>query len=761
MKTTRVTMLSLSLLALIASGGSVVRAQAMASPGWVTAGANPQRTSWVPDAAPGLLKPIWVKPVEPYISQKVQIITTSGKLFLSTARGLYAFDADTGADLWVYPTALPLGHSPTYAGGRIYVGGLDRKIHALDADTGRGLWTFSAAGGFHTCPLVVEGLVYAGSRDGFMYAVDANSGELAWKHQTGGQILQSAAYQDGVIFFGSQDARVYALDARTGAQVWRSDKLPGMGWHSWWPVIYKDVVLFTRTEVEKGLVGFQNDWAFSKNKTAKNLPGVRGAEPGDWAAGEPTVDIRTNPNGGTIPDWFEQYRWRRSLIVLDRKTGAEVAFDLDNDGVTDAAPMLWGWTHGGTCYPPLVSGRNGVIYFRSMSHATGGGIPGAVMVGWKYGTPFLSLPVSNMSGQSGFWPGDEPVGISAGGSHVYWNLCNDRFIGSANLDIANAAWPDTDGRRQWRHMSGNGLDTSTLPAGYNSQVFQYLWSVGPANIKPMYWAHGDNVGPTIHAGKMYVHRGNAIVAFSPTGLGSSAPVLPVARIRPGGIGPEPLSEMVLRERLATEVGKILDQGHLMAGFAKIGLIDFLTVTGLGDYLLHYWHDPADTQITLFARPASPARGNGGPGASIPPQRIRRLSALQVRAHRIPGWSVARALRLSALHGQEFRAQFRASDGQFVPRLGQTASQRLCHVEIRAGGSGRSGHGVRASLRRDRFHPVRPLSPGLSACSQCLHCGLRRLRGVGQDGRPALRHKTAGVGSIASTAGPDISLGRAG
>ncbi|MHC4355460.1 MAG: PQQ-binding-like beta-propeller repeat protein, partial [Planctomycetota bacterium] len=462
-----------------------------------------QRTSSVPDAAPGLLKPIWVKPIEAYISQKVQIVAASGKLFLSTARGLYAFDAATGADLWVYPTELPLGHSPTYAGTRVYVGGLDRKIHAIDADTGEGLWTFSAAGGFHTSPLVVGGLIYAGSRDGRMYAVDASTGAFVWKHQTSGQILQSAAYQDGVVFFGSQDARAYALDGRKGTQVWRSEKLPGMGWHSWWPVIYKDVVLFTRTEVEKGMVGMQNDWLFSKSMTANNLPGVRGTEPGGWVAGEPTVDIRTNPNGGTIPDWFEEYPWRRNLIVLDRKTGKEVAFDLDNDGTTDAAPMLWAWTHAGTCYPPLVSGHNDVIYFRTLSHAIGRSIPGAVMVGWKYGTPFLSLPVSNMRGQSGFWPGDEPVGISAGGKFVYWNLCNDRFIGSADLSVANSAFPQSDARRQWRHLSGDQFK-NTLPAGYNSQVGQYLWSVGPSTIKPMYWAHGDNVGPTIYDGRMYV-----------------------------------------------------------------------------------------------------------------------------------------------------------------------------------------------------------------------------------------------------------------
>lgn len=597
MKTMRVMMLYLSFLVLISHAELPVHAQA-ASGVWVTAGANPQRTSWVPDSAPGQLKPVWAKPVEPYISQKVQIIAASGRLFLSTACGLYAFDAATGAELWVYPTELPLGHSPAYADGRVYVGGIDRMIHAIDAETGKGLWTFSAAGGFHTSPLVVGGLVYAGSRDGCMYAVDASTGALVWKHQTGGQILQSAAYQDGVVFFGSQDAHAYALDARTGKPLWRSEKLPGMGWHSWWPVIYKDVVLFTRTEVEKGMVGMQNDWLFSKSMTANNLPGVRGTEPGGWVAGEPTVDIRTNPNGGTIPDWFEKYPWRRNLIVLNRRTGREVAFDLDNDGTTDAAPMLYVWTHAGTCYPPLVSGHNDVIYFRTLSHAVGRSIPGGVMVGWKYGTPFLSLPVSNMQGQSGFWPGDEPVGISAGGKFVHWNLCNDRFIGSADLSVANTAFPQSDGRRQWRHLSGDQFK-NTLPAGYNSQVGQYLWSVGPSRLKPMYWAHGDNVGPTIYDGRIYVHRGNAVIAFGSNGLGESAPVLSVARIRPGGTAPEPLSEAALRNRLETEVQKILGQGHLMAGFAKIGLIDFLTVNRLGEYLLHYWHNPADMLITLL------------------------------------------------------------------------------------------------------------------------------------------------------------------
>ncbi|KKS95571.1 MAG: hypothetical protein UV73_C0016G0017, partial [Candidatus Gottesmanbacteria bacterium GW2011_GWA2_43_14] len=77
-------------------------------------GYNPQRTSWAPSGPKGLLKGEWAKPIEPYIPQKVQIVAAEGKIFLSTAKGLYAFNASDGTQLWVYATSMPLGHSPTY-----------------------------------------------------------------------------------------------------------------------------------------------------------------------------------------------------------------------------------------------------------------------------------------------------------------------------------------------------------------------------------------------------------------------------------------------------------------------------------------------------------------------------------------------------------------------------------------------------------------------------------------------------------------------
>lgn len=168
---------------------------AAAPPGeaWTMAGANPQRTSWGPEEVAGRLRPVWYRTIEPYISQNVQIIAADGKVFIATARGLYALKAADGETAWVYPTEMPLGHSPTYHNGVLYVGGFDRRLHCIDAATGRRLWTFDGAkAGYRTSPLVAENLVLLGNRDGTFYAVHAHGtpkqGTLAWKYQTEGPI---------------------------------------------------------------------------------------------------------------------------------------------------------------------------------------------------------------------------------------------------------------------------------------------------------------------------------------------------------------------------------------------------------------------------------------------------------------------------------------------------------------------------------------------------------------------------------------------
>lgn len=570
---------------------------------WPMAGANPERTSWTPEEVSGRLKPLWFKPFEPYISQKVQIIAAYDTLYVATARGLYALDAETGAERWVYPTELPLGHSPTIHDGIAYVGGLDHKLHAVDAFTGEGRWTFEAGAGFQTNPLVVEGKVYAGNRDGSLYAIEAEGariGQLAWKYQTQGPILFSAAYYDGVIYFASQDSHAYALDAQTGALVWRSAKLPGAGFHSWWPVIYRDRVILAGSRNYRSSSRFlssgkdtalevQDVYPNRQSDPRNTWVGPLGQEPGDWAPGTITLDTsqpNVTANGSTTPitEYLETKPWRRTYFVLDRESGEEVTYDFDHDGRPEYAPFLWFGTHSGNRYPPVVGG-DGVIY-QSNDFQSDPFIPWGHITGWKMDTPFISLPAQDLNAV------DEPQGYASGGNLIYWNRCCDR-VGSA-FDITQAS------TKPWHYFSYN---FDRLLPGYNSRYYNpdtgnytavYAAFGGPNGV---YGFHADTNPPIPYDGKVYMHRSNAIIAFGPSGGDPEA--LPLARTVAAPpptltrLGPEEL-----KARLAQEIQAMLAAGHLRPGYASHGHFDIPAQHQCGDDLVDYWHHPADTIVTL-------------------------------------------------------------------------------------------------------------------------------------------------------------------
>lgn len=568
---------------------------------WPMAGANPARTSWTAEEIRGKLDPVWFKPIEPYISQRVQIIASDGLLFISTARGLYALDAATGAESWVYPTEMPLGHSPTIDNGVAYVGGFDHRLHAVDAQTGAGLWTFTAGAGFQTNPLVVDGVVYAGNRDGAFYAVraeGANTGQLAWKYQTAGPILYSAAYHDGIVYFASDDSYAYALDAITGDLIWKSEKLPGAGFTSWWPVVYQDKVIFSGsnnyrqgTQLGPGALGQLDNldlFPRREEEPAGVLIGELGQAPGDWAGGTPTVDATP------ILDYFAEKPWRRTVFVLDQLTGEE----------TDVAPVLWTGNDGAhNRYPPVV-GSDGVLYQQN-SYMSSPSIPGGQISGWQPGNTAISIVSSDWGAR------DEPHAAAAGGNLIYWNMCCDRSAGAFDVSLPNAQFArlynsgnrpptgPTDKEREWGYF---GYNLDKLIPGYNVRYFnpneKYVTPFanygGPNGV---YGFHSDVNPPIPYRGRVYIHRSNAIIAF---GDSDQEPVaLPMAATVP--VDSESFSppSSDLEARLAVEVQKMLDAGHLRPGYLGHGQLDLRGQFQCGDNLVDYWHQPAETILTLL------------------------------------------------------------------------------------------------------------------------------------------------------------------
>jgi outer membrane protein assembly factor BamB len=594
---------------------------------WAMAGANPARTSWVPDTPdnqteiPGQLGPAWYRPIDPFINGKVQIVAAHGLLYVSTARGLYALDAGNGDIVWVFPTEVPLGHSPTVFGNVLYVGGYDRKLYAIEAnpdpsslpaDSGTGyrvndrlVWTFDEAGaGFETNPLVVDGVVYAGNRDGVMYALNASTGALQWSYESGGPILFSPVYSGGTVYFAANDSRAYALDADNGSLIWQSDKLPGAGFHSFWPIVYGDYLILTAghnfladSELSlPGDLGSKFDGTELRDVyTANNIPPGQlvsypngtGTEPGQWVGGtvtidawrvveyfeEPTAAERTSDPAGLNRN--DHKPWRRTYLVLDRSTGQEMIFDADADGRGDYAPFLWGGsTHSGNKFPPVI-GSDGVLY-QFGNYISDQWIAQGQITGWKFGTRFISVIRELPWGA----PIDELHSFSSGGNLVYFQHWESE-AGAFDVTV-----PVGGGNREWVYYT---YDLNRVAPGYS---VKYPDGVVYGNQNGIYG--GPQNPPIPYNGKVYFHINNCVLAFAPSGRSSSP--LPTAQPVHVQQSQPVLSTSVLRQRLADEVQKMIDAGHLRPGYHGTGIPDL----NMGPtYLSHYFHNPIDTIYILI------------------------------------------------------------------------------------------------------------------------------------------------------------------
>ncbi|MCA9917803.1 MAG: PQQ-binding-like beta-propeller repeat protein [Anaerolineales bacterium] len=559
---------------------------------WPMVAANPQRTSWTPEEVSGQLRAQWYKPFEPYIPQHVQIIAANNTLYISTASGLYAIDATTGAEKWVYPTEMPLGHSPTIYNGVAYVGGLDNKIHAINATTGAGLWTFSGGGGFETNPLVVGDKLYAGSRDGKLYAITisgANTGQLAWSYQTGGPILFSAAYNNGTLYFASNDSHAYALNATTGALVWKSAKLPGAGFFSYWPVVYEDKVVFSGSNAytvafnwsgSSSLFAIELEELYQNQGIAPgNLIGALGTAVGDWATGTPTI------NASRIYNYLSAKPWRRTVFVLNQANGAE----------TTTAPLLWTGTHSGTRYPPVV-GPDGVLYQQN-NYISNQFIARGHVSGWQPDNPYISNISSDEAAV------DEPHAASGGGNIIYWNLCCDRQTGAINISKPNSGFPNSgmNSSREWLYYN---YDLPNWASGYNDQYYT-AWPgsytkpyANFGTVNGVYGFHGDVSPPIPYNGRVYIMRSNSIIAFSPSGSGATALPLATKRSAPAANMDIPDQSELIAE-LEAEVSKLVGAGHLRPGLMSHGMFDNDAKHVCGDSLATYWSNSAETLYTLL------------------------------------------------------------------------------------------------------------------------------------------------------------------
>ena len=607
---------SLFLLSTLSLPSSVY---AQTSSDWYTLGHDQERTSYSSeDVQLGAGSNVdWYQPIEAYIPQNSQLIISNDKLYVSTARGLYVFNTSNGSLLCRFDTELPLGNSPTVIGGIAYVGGYDKKLHAIDTNnisngvcTDKAGWPFKGAtAGYSTAPIVdtATNTVYGLNRDGRIYAINT-SGSLKWQYPLAGQsplgsIQQTAAYKNNTLYFAAMDNFAYAIkDNGTAPQLmWKSAKLPGSGYQTYWAVLYQDKVVFPaaishRDERSPGL----RDLPQNKIYQLQNEQIFTGAAAGTLIG--PTVSNQSWANGKTVLDgstrlakYFNTYPDRKALIVLNQSDGSEYTYTFNS--TTYTIPVSQTGTHSGTRYPPAVNPNDNLLYFTNIHDSSY--ISGARVMGWKLGTPYLAVASEHVAI-------DEPQSISIGGNSLYRSRCCDR-LGSRNSIVTGSGGVNMWGYGSliseapnydimwWGTDNDPGANHERLLGNYglkNTTSLNLADPKPPLGTDGIYHSHGAQNPIVPYKGRLYVHRSNAILAFG-NGSTTTRPT-PLLRVNAVQDMPATPSDNELKQRLETEVQKMISAGMLRPGYYPNGQIGFKDSLHLVDYFFL----PGDTLTAL-------------------------------------------------------------------------------------------------------------------------------------------------------------------
>lgn len=461
---------------------------------WLMPGHDPQRTSHAPeDMMDPCVKPLWHKRFDAYIPSRSHIITMEGRngsqdaVFVTAADGIHALDPATGEVRWHYRMDMPPGDAPSVSDNVVYIPGTDKTVHAVSVLNGAAIWKTDEAGApFYVNPLIVSGRIYIGSHDGYFYCFDASDGRLIWYYRVGEPIGFAAAYTvnakfpAGAVFFAANDCRAYALRADNGALIWKSAQLPADRFVAYWPVIAGERILLA-SSTHYPVIEMNSHQILQQEALFA-----------DTAEAKANLDSSGLMGLHRIYDYFKRFPSRRSILVLDSRTGQEA----------ETAPYLWWGNNSGQRYPPAV-GPGNVIW--AMTPWIKSWFGEGRYLGWTIGSA-RGKPVPGA--ESNLESSDEPEAYAIIGDYIYHNDGGDgqdkggifRLAGGsaglwAGFSTFKTAFGSYWGRWAERKYGNNFKDGA-------------LW-VGSTGI------HGHQNPPVPLKGRVYFHRSNAVICLVP------------------------------------------------------------------------------------------------------------------------------------------------------------------------------------------------------------------------------------------------------
>lgn len=176
---------------------------------------------------------IWRRPIPNGVEASIALVNET--LFVGANDGqFYSLNAETGEVNWTFPTRIENLSEPLVSEGVVYFLSGNNSLYALDASTGKQLWLYtrqdpsslSIRGG--SKPLIRNGTLYVGFSDGSFVALLASTGTVKWevllnKNKKFRDMDSDPVLDGDLIYIMGFDQATYCLKASTGEIVWKND----------------------------------------------------------------------------------------------------------------------------------------------------------------------------------------------------------------------------------------------------------------------------------------------------------------------------------------------------------------------------------------------------------------------------------------------------------------------------------------------------------------------------------------------------------
>jgi outer membrane protein assembly factor BamB len=197
---------------------------------WPVYGANPQRTRYLPVAAPEPLRPPLVERwgVTGKVLLEFPPVLCGARIYALRNDGvLRAVDRRTGRVRWTKRIGSLAASAPACGGGRVYATVLRRnafvkggELVALSAETGERVWRLRLAGRTESSPLLTADRVIFGTEDGDVLSVSRRTGRVDWRYAAGAPVKAAVALDGDALYVGDYAGTMHSIWLRTGRKRW-------------------------------------------------------------------------------------------------------------------------------------------------------------------------------------------------------------------------------------------------------------------------------------------------------------------------------------------------------------------------------------------------------------------------------------------------------------------------------------------------------------------------------------------------------------